>query len=174
MSDTDTVRRTITEKLTGVQDLGNGILRGERTYQGKTFATAYIDLSDHVVERADDLADFQERLLGSDFFKADGDQRWNSYLYFWAGPNSRDDINFLRAKARIEGDRHFARKFVLTEKDLLGRLDNVTAHAPSKYVNTDVSAQWEELLRAAALSSVLEKRPRTQLLDLIGSGVDLH
>lgn len=170
MVDTATVRRTIAEKLTRVEDLGNGVLRGERAYQGKTFATAYIDLSDDVVERADDLAKFQERLLGNEFFKADGDQRWNSYLYFWAGPNSRNHKNFSRAKARIEGDRHFARKFVLTEEDLLGRLDDVTARAPSALVATDASVQWEELIRAAALSVLLEKRPRTQLIELIGSG----
>jgi DNA repair protein SbcC/Rad50 len=170
MADTATVRRTITEKLIRVQDLGNGVLRGERVYQGKTFATAYIDLSDHVVERADDLTMFQERLLGNEFFKADGDQRWNSYLYFWAGPNSRNHENFSKAKAHIEGDRHFARKFVLAEEDLLGRLDDIAARAPSALVTTDASVQWEELLHGAALSILLEKRPRTQLLELIGSG----
>lgn len=170
MVDIATVRRTITEKLAGVQDLGNGILRGERTYQGKSFATAYIDLSDHVVERADDLAGFQERLIGSDFFKADGDQRWNSYLYFWAGPNSRGHANFLKAKSSIEGDRHFARKFVLTEEDLLERLDDVVSLTPSAQVSTDASVQWEEILRTTALGILLEKRPRTQLLELISSG----
>lgn len=170
MVDIATVRRTITEKLSRIQDLGNGILRGERTYQGRTFATAYIDLSDHVVERADDLASFQERLLGSDFFNADGEQRWNSYLYFWAGPNSRSHENFRKAKARIENDRHFARKFVLAEDDLLERLDDVVSSRPSTQVSTDVSVQWEEILRSAALSVLLEKRPRTQLLELISSG----
>ncbi len=170
MVDTANVRRTIVEKLTQVQDLGNGLLRGDRAYQGKTFATAYIDLSDHVVERADNLAKFQEELLGNEFFKADGDQRWNSYLYFWAGPNSRSHENFLTAKTRIEGDRHYARKFVLTEEDLLGRLDDVVARAPNAFVSKDASVEWEELLRAAALAILLEKRPRTQLIELIGSG----
>jgi exonuclease SbcC len=170
MIDIATVRRTIAEKLAGMQDLGNGILRGERTYQGKTFATAYIDLSDCVVERANDLAGFQERLLGGDFFKADGDQRWNSYLYFWAGPNSRKNTAFRLAKARIEGDRHFARKFVLTEEDLLERLDDVASHTPSKQISTDVSVQWEDILQAASLGVLMDKRPRTQLLELIGSG----
>lgn len=170
MVDIATVRRTITERLAAVQDLGNGILRGERIYQGKTFVTAYIDLSDRIVERADDLAGFQERLLGGDFFKADGDQRWNSYLYFWAGPNSRNHATFQTAKARIEGDRHFARKFVLTEEDLLERLDDVVSHVPSEQISTDVSIQWEETLRASSLGVLLVKRPRTQLLELIGSG----
>src|SRR5471030_2250844 len=76
MVDSASLRRTITEKLSRVQDLGNGIFRGERIYQGKTFATAYIDLSDSVIQRAANLAKFQEGLLGSEFFTADGDQRW--------------------------------------------------------------------------------------------------
>ncbi|PZW98148.1 chromosome segregation protein [Pseudomonas sp. 478] len=170
MIDSAALRRTITEKLTRVQDLGNNIFRGERIYQGKTFATAYIDLSDNIIQRAANLAKFQEGLLGSEFFTADGDQRWNSYLYFWAGPDSQNDESFLKAKARIEGDRHFARKFVLTEEDLLERFEDVSIRKHSAQVATDASVQWEEILRTAALSILLEKRPRTQLIELIGTG----
>lgn len=170
MVDATTVRRKIEEKFPGIQDIGDGILRGERRYQGKTYAMAYIDLSDHVVERAADLSTFQERLLGRDFFKADGDQRWNSYLYFWAGPHSQENEAFPKAKARIEGDRHFARKFVLSEADLLDRFEEVPAQATAAHVSDDVSGRWEELLKAASLSIVLEQRPRTQLMELIGSG----
>ncbi|OCR24201.1 hypothetical protein AFK24_15755 [Pseudomonas syringae] len=170
MVDSASLRRTITEKLSRVQDLGDGIFRGERIYQGKTFATAYIDLSDSVIQRAANLAKFQEGLLGSEFFTADGDQRWNSYLYFWAGPQSQINDRYLEAKARIEGDRHFARKFVLTEEDLLGRFDALSTQEHSALVSTDASVQWEEILRAAALSSLLEKRARTQQIELIGSG----
>ncbi len=170
MIDSAALRRTITEKLTRVQDLGNDIFRGERVYQGKTFATAYIDLSDNVIQRAANLLNFQEGLLGSEFFTGDGDQRWNSYLYFWAGPDSQNDENFLKAKARIEGDRHFARKFVLTEEDLLGRFEDVSIRKHSAQIATDASVQWEDILRTAALSILLEKRPRTQLIELIGTG----
>ena len=160
----------IAEKLPGFEDLGDGILRGERRHQGTTYATAYIDLSDHVVERAADLSSFQERLLGKDFFKADGDQRWNSYLYFWAGPNSQEDDAFPKAKARIESDRHFARKFVLSEADLLDRFEEIPTQTTVAQVSDDVSGQWEQLLKAASLDIVLEQRPRTQLMELIGSG----
>lgn len=170
MVDADTVRRTISEKLAGVEDLGNGILRGERRYGGKAFATAYIDLSDDVVERSRDIENFQERSLGTDFFKADGDQRWNSYLYFWAGPNSQQNADFSKAKARIEGNRHFARKFVLTVQDLVGRLDDLSARHPAADVSDDALARWAELLRSASLGVVLEQRPRTRLLELIASG----
>lgn len=170
MADAETVRRAITEKLADVKDLGNGILRGERHYGGKAYATAYVDLSDHVVERWRELSNFQERLLGADFFRADGDQRWNSYLYFWAGPNSCQNAEFLKAKARIEGDRHFARKFVLSEEDLLGRLDDVSKRPAPVGVSDDASGRWAELLQAASLGVVLEQRPRTRLLELIGSG----
>lgn len=170
MADAETVRRAISERLADVKDLGNGILRGERHYGGKAYATAYVDLSDHVVERWRELSNFQERLLGTDFFKADGDQRWNSYLYFWAGPNSRQNADFLKAKARIEGDRHFARKFVLSEEDLLGRLDDVSTRAAAADVSDDASSRWAELLQAASLGVVLEQRPRTRMLELIGSG----
>lgn len=170
MNNIANVRQTIFNKLTRVHELGNGVIRGERTYDGKTFATAYIDLSDHVIERANELTTFQEELLGNDFFKDEGEQRWNSYLYFWAGPNSRSHENFLKAKFRIESDRHFARKFVLTEEEILERLEDVAVRAPNAFITTDASVKWEEILRTSALGILLQKRPRTQLLELIASG----
>lgn len=170
MTDAVSVRRAISQKLPSIQDLGDGVLRGERTYEGTTFATTYIDLSDHIVERANDLARFQERLVGKDFFKGDGEQRWNSYVFFWAGPNSVNQKNFSEAKSIIEGDRHFARKFVLSEEDLIERLGNLERTKTSVRISTDASTQWEKILRSAGLGLILEGRPRTQIINLISSG----
>jgi exonuclease SbcC len=170
MANAEAIRRMVGEKLTHVVDLGDGILRGERRYRDKTFSTTYVDLSDEIIERSHDLDSFQERLLGAKFFEGDGDQRWNSYLYFWAGPNSREHKDFLRAKWRIEHDRHFARKFVLAEDDLLNRIDDLSAERPKANVSDDVSDQWAEQLMHASLGVVLEQKPRTQLIKLIESG----
>lgn len=170
MASVDVVREKVIERLVHAVDLGNGVLRGDRRHHDKTFATAYIDLSDNIVERSRNLAKFQEELLGESFFEGEGNQRWNSYLYFWAGPKSTKDASFQEAKVRIEHDRHYARKFVLTEEDLLNRIDDISRSRPTTVISDDALTRWSEQLRRNSLDVVLEQKPRAQLLRLIESG----
>lgn len=170
MASVDVVREKVIKRLAHTIDLGNGVLRGDRRHHDKTFATAYIDLSDDIVERSRNLAKFQEELLGESFFEGGGNQRWNSYLYFWAGPKSTKDAEFQEAKTRIEHDRHYARKFVLTEEDLLNRIDDISQSRPKTVVSDDALTRWSEQFRQTSLDVVLEQKPRAQLLRLIESG----
>jgi DNA repair protein SbcC/Rad50 len=168
MTDTVSLIQSISGTLSNIESLGDGIYKGQRVFNGRVFATAYLDLSDHVIDRAKNLSEFQEKLIGSDFFNADSEQRWNSYLYFLAGPNSKTDERFTKAKAQIERDRHYARKFVLTEDDLIRRL-----HSKEDAITTiseDASVKWGELLKNASLGLVLDQYPRTQILESIANG----
>jgi len=171
MTNNDSVRAVINRHFQHVTDLGDGIVRGERIHNDKPFAVAYIDLSDSVVERSQELTTFQEKLLGADFFSPANDLRWNSYLYFLAGPRSTGNSKFGRAKSLIEGDRHFARKFVLDEGDLARRLGEDTGETNQELSqSTDAGATWSDLLRSASLSMLLEQRPRSTTLELIATG----
>lgn len=170
MANVDVVREKVLKKLAHAIDLGDGVLRGDRRFHDKMFATAYVDLSDDIVERSRNLAKFQEDLLGESFFDGEGNHRWNSYLYFWAGPRSMANAEFHEAKSRIEQDRHYARKFVLTEEDLLNRIDDISQSRPKTVVSDDVFTKWAEQLRKASLEVLLEQKPRTQLLKQIESG----
>ncbi|MGH9421469.1 MAG: ABC-three component system middle component 1, partial [Thermoanaerobaculia bacterium] len=105
------------------------------------------------------LAKFQEELLGESFFEGEGNQRWNSYLYFWAGPKSTKDADFQVAKAKIEHDRHYARKFVLTEEDLLNRIDDISRSRPKTVVSDDALTKWSDQIRQSSLGIVLEQKP---------------
>lgn len=171
MTNIQTVRATFGRHFQGIVDVGNGIIRGERQHNGKPYAVAYVDLSDEVVERAHDLHSYQERLIGVDFFSPDNDLRWNSYLFFWAGPKSAKNEDFQRAKKLIESDRHFARKFVLNEHDLerrLGQKPKIFATPATQPV--DAGLVWTKLLHADSLAILLEQRPRTATLELIEAG----
>ena len=171
MTSIETIRDTISKHFQHVEDLGNGVLRGELLYRDKPYAVAYVDLTDAVVERSQDLTGFQENLLGAEFFSPDSDLRWNSYLYFLAGPRSVASDQFGKAKARIESDRHFARKFVLEAEDLVLHLREPAAgEAPGFRQVGDVSATWANLLREASLGSLLDQPPRKTALDQIAGG----
>ncbi len=170
MSDIAKVLEIIKEQFSNIQDLGDGLFRCERSYREKVFAILYFDISDNVVERANNLHDFQEEFLGTDFFKADVDRRWNNYLYFWAGPNSKTDRKFSEAKSSIEKDRHFARKFVLSADEILGHFCSISSQTSQPHLSEDASVRWGDLLISASLGIILEKRPRTRVIELISSG----
>lgn len=171
MTNIESVRDVIKKHFQHVSVIGDGIIRGERQHGGKPFAVAYIDLSDNVVARSTELSSFQEELIGSDFFSSDNDLRWNSYLFFWAGPRSMADDGFLSAKGDIESDRHFARKFVLEEDDLKRRLGERSGdEEQASKKNFDVADIWSAMLHTDSLAVLLEQGPRTKALELIESG----
>ena len=122
MATVEAVRSVIAERYQNVREVSAGVFKGELLHQGKPYAVAFWDLSDSIVERSADLKHFQESLVGPEFFSAEGDLRWNNYLFFLAGPRSVASDDFLKAKTHIEADRHFARKFVLDGDELVQRL----------------------------------------------------
>ena len=165
------IRSVISRRLEHVTELGSGVLRAERRHEGQAYAVAYFDLSDQIVQRSDDLTSFQEDLLGADFFNSEGDLRWNSYMYFVAGPNSTANDRYVSAKRRIEGDRHFARKFVIAPDDLALRLGEPVANESSATLPLgDVDQIWANLLREASLALLLDQPPRRTTLDKIADG----
>jgi len=167
----DDFRKTLGRHFDRLKDMGGGILRGEQSYNGKPYAIAYFDISDEIIERSENLSRFQERLLGDEFFSSENDFRWNSYLYFWAGPRSKANARYLSAKRNIEADRHFARKFVLDSDDLTARLGAEPELASEGTARkAEVADQWVSLLRDSSLGCLLEQKPRTTALELIESG----
>lgn len=167
----ESVRKIISTHFQHVQDLGSGILRAELIHKDKPYVVAYVDLSDEIVDRSKVLTEFQEKLLGAEFFSPDTDLRWNSYLYFLAGPKSMANKQFRVAKARIEGDRHFARKFVLDADDFIQRFRDFpkTENIESEQV-IDAGATWADVLNEANLSSLLKQPARKLALEHIING----
>ncbi|WP_175847641.1 hypothetical protein [Burkholderia arboris] len=77
MREMQAAREELTNLLVGLRDVDDSVVRGEKKLGEQTYAVAYVDFADVVVERSLHLRDFQERILGDDFFDAPGDLRWN-------------------------------------------------------------------------------------------------
>lgn len=171
MEQLESARKKVVELLGQVDEVDDGVVRAERSYNGKCYAVAYFDLADDIVTRARSLQDFQERILGDDFFGTPGDLRWNKYLYFVAGPNSRSSHGFDDAKAAIESDKEYARKRVVTEEELEALLGNVKHFTPGTAdKDYNVVAEWEKRLSAVGLDELLDKPTRKDVVERIGSG----
>ena len=171
MRTVEDIREVISSRLENVTEVSEGVLRAERRHDGRPYAVAYFDLSDAIVQRSDDLTSFQERLMGSEFFNSEGDLRWNSYMYFVAGPNSTTNAQYERAKSRIEGDRHFARKFVMAPDDLALRLGEPAANESTAAPPLgDVDQAWAALLKEGSLELLLGQPSRKPTLERIADG----
>lgn len=171
MEQLESARKKVIELLGTVDDVDDAVVRAKRLYQGKCYAIAYFDLADDIVKRADNIHEFQERILGDDFFGTPGDLRWNNYLYFVAGPKSLSDSGFDLAKAVIEADKEYARKRVVSEDELEVLLGNVTHFTPKTTgQNYNVVAEWEKRLGAAGLDELLDKPTRREIVERIGKG----
>ena len=170
MEELRTTRQKVVELLGKVKELEEGVVCAERHYDGKCYAMAYVDLADDVVGRAKDLQDFQERILGDDFFGTSGDLRWNKYLYIVAGPKSLSHDGFQNAKASIESDKEYARKHVVSEDELealLSAAQHFTPNTSRKDFN--VVGEWETRLAATNLDELLDRPTRKDVVERIGT-----
>lgn len=169
MPDMQAARDVLNHLLVGLQDVDDTVVRGEKKLGEQTYAVAYVDFADEVVERSLHLRDFQERILADDFFDTPGDLRWNKYLYFVAGPNSKANPQFAAAKAAIEADKDYARKRVISQDDLESLLGGPKLFEAAEHGSTyDVLTDWRQRLSAAGLDLLLDApTPRTAVVEKI-------
>lgn len=170
MAELQSARQKVVHLLGDVKEIEEAVVCVERHHKGTCYAVAYVDLADDVVGRAGELHDFQERILGDDFFGAPGDLRWNKYLYIVAGPRSLSHGGFEKAKAAIESDKEYARKHVVSEEELealLGAVQHFTPSTAGKDFN--VVGEWEKRLVAANLDELLDRPKRKDVVERIGT-----
>ncbi|MBS3017538.1 DNA replication and repair protein RecF [Comamonas sp. PE63] len=169
MPEMQTARESLSHLLVGLKDVDEAVVRGEKRFGEHAYAIAYVDFADEVIQRSQQLRDFQERILGDDFFDAPGDLRWNKYLYLVAGPNSTSNPQFAAAKAAIEADRDYARKRVVSAEDLESLLGAAEFFdAADGGATPDVLADWRRRLAAGQLELLLDcPTPRTAVVEKI-------
>lgn len=152
-------------KLTNVERIDENVYRGTRNYREKPYAVFYVDVSGDIEMRAKSLTEYQDRLLGRDFFKEPNDIRWNSYLLFVAEKLIFEKESFKRARSTLESDRNYARKYVIPDDQLAATLDSRLpnekhAEPPSQ----DILQQWGELLTGVGAQGVLDDTEITTLV----------
>lgn len=169
MPEMQAAREVLSHLLVGLHDVDDSVVRGEKKLGEQTYAVAYVDFADEVVERSLHLRDFQERILADDFFDAPGDLRWNKYLYIVAGPNSKSNPQFAAAKAAIEADKDYARKRVISQDDLESLLGGPKLFEAAEHGSAyDVLTDWRHRLSAAGLELLLDApTPRTAVVEKI-------
>jgi len=143
--------------LEDVQQVDDQVLRGIKRYRDRPYAVFYVDISGNVEERAERLAQFQDRILGRWFFDEKNDLRWNSYLLFLADKSRFSESSFVHARRILETDRNYARKFVIPEDELALCLDSrLPTHEAAQPVTTDILRIWRAPLSEVGLEDIFD------------------
>lgn len=153
---------SIVEKLESrfgsVEEVRPGVLQTSELFEGRKYAVRYFQLDADIFAIAEHLNEYQEDLMAETYFAPEvpGDLRWNHYLYLLTDVASVDSSQELRSvKAKIEGDRAYSRKTILTESEFEKMLSEEPVEASSG-LPLDVSNQWVRNLDERRLSFILD------------------
>lgn len=172
MIELDKILESLKQEFQNLTEIEKSLYRGEKVYGGKLYSIAYFDLRDDVIGLASDLRNFQDRLIGKEYFELPDDLRWSSYLYVLYGSEAINTEEFKEAKSLIEGNREYARKFVLTVDDFLSLISSSLLFSINKDIETiDVTTAWEDHLTAHQLNTLLDKPVRSKAIEQIEKGL---
>lgn len=134
--------------------------RCEKLYKETPIAVFYFDYSNKP-QSEDSLRDYQDALLGKDYFKHAGALQWNYYLVFLVDKSIPAEIC-----AKIEKDVKYTRKRVLPVQSLSSFLKVLPQEIPiNNLPPVDVGARWRQKLDIAGLAGVYSNLPRSKVLD---------
>jgi DNA repair protein SbcC/Rad50 len=141
-----------------LERVADAVFRCVDEYEGRPWAIRYFDLTDDLPSAAARLHEYQDGLLGASYFNSSSkpDLRWNHYLYFVTSAVHPDQA-FAGAKAVIESDREYARKFVVTENDLDGLLGDNRWVEPSEGLPPDPLSIWANTLEKHDLGFIVDE-----------------
>lgn len=153
---------SIVEKLESkfgpVAEVRPGVFKASENFKGRDYAVRYFQLNANVFDIAERLNAYQEDLMAETFYDPEvpADLRWNHYLYLLTEAEAFDGFQeFSSVKAKIEGDRAYSRKVILTEAEFEEMLLEEPVEV-SPGLPVDVSHQWIRNLDERKLSFVLD------------------
>jgi exonuclease SbcC len=155
---------TVRSHLQFVEQVDEFVVRGVKRRGDAPYALFYVDLSGAIVERAANLSQYQDRVLGKYYFNASNSGlRWNSYMILLADKDDFSNEAVARARIDLERDRSYARKFVVAQEELGARLDSglltTPPFAPESNKQSDALGRWSEILESVGLQDVLSDVP---------------
>ena len=162
------LQKRVASQFSDVQIVDESIIRFTKTSGKNPFAVCYLDITDNLPETVDTLSKYQDRVIGMHYFEGSKSLQWNNYLYFIISGDRLEKKEVRQAKALIENDRKYARKFVIVED----QIDSVLK--PPVVAHTDITPHanilsiWAERLAEAGLDeAILSDDPIPRRLELI-------
>jgi AAA domain len=149
---------TLKRRYPGLQRINESVFRGFDLYEGSPYAIRYFDIGADPISVAANLSEYQDKLLGTDYFNSErADLRWNHYLYFIAGAAPSSEA-FQKAKTLIESDREYARKFVISNRELDDILTDPSFGSLTGALPPDPLSIWTSVLDRHQMGFIVDER----------------
>jgi exonuclease SbcC len=169
----ETFRSKLSEHFTNPRIIGQDVLRCEENdAQGRLFALHYFAMTKDLAQAANNLAEFQDEVLGNTYYETQGDLRWSHYLYFIIDEGVLTSPEALKEKVRIEANQSYARKFVLTNQQFIYNLAQreLSVSASENGTENDIINRWTSRLMDGNLDVVLKQKGLAETVRAIGYG----
>jgi DNA repair protein SbcC/Rad50 len=140
---------------TAVEQVSDSILRFTRQEDGLPFAVYYVDLAEELPETQEMLTRYQDRVIGSHYFEGRKSLQWSNYLYFVTTSDRLASSKARQIKELIESDRSYARKFVISEKEVDAVLKPLVIAPSDAILPTNVQSLWLDRLVEARLDGAI-------------------
>jgi len=164
------LQERVAAQFSDVQQVDESIIRFTKKSGEIPFAVCYVDITEELPRTIDTLSKYQDRVIGMNYFDGSKSLQWNNYLYFVTSEERLEKNEVRQAKELIEGDRRYARKFVITEDEIESVLNPpVVAHTDIT-PHANILSIWTERLSEAGLDdAILSDDPIPRRLKLIES-----
>jgi len=149
------LRKRVAEQFKDVEQVDESIIRYTRKLGDLPFAVYYLDVAEDLPGTSEKLTKYQDRVIGSHYFEGVKNLQWSNYLYFITDRQHLEKSEVRQAKEFIEGDRSYARKFVIAEDQLDSVLAPTVVGPTEAFPQTNILSLWVDRLVEAGLDSAI-------------------
>ena len=135
--------------------IDNTVIRFTKRVKGHPYAVYYLDVEPDLPSTQEKLTNYQDRIIGSSYFKGDKSLQWSNYLYFITSHDQLKRRAVIDAKDLIERDRKYARKFVIPEDEIDLILKPPVISPTEVAPHEGILSIWSRSLVDAGLDSVI-------------------
>lgn len=149
------VRDRVAARFPDVEEVDDSVLRFTRRAGKAPFAVYYLDIAQDLPGTPESLTKYQDRVIGSHYFEGTKSLQWSNYVYFVTTADRLASSEVRKAKDLIEGDRSYARKFVISEEELDSVLTPVVIAPADATPRANVLSVWIDRLVEAGLDGAI-------------------
>lgn len=149
------LKKRVVKHFPDAVQIDDSIVHYTRRLGGQPFAVYYLDLARELPSSEESLTKYQDRVIGRRYFEGSKKLQWSNYLYFILSKDRIASSDVRKAKELIEGDRNYARKFVISEADLDSVLEPHVVAPEKTRPGPSILTVWTDLLLAAGLDRAI-------------------
>jgi len=150
-------QKRITIDFPDAKPVNGSIIRFTKMSGDQPFAVCYIDLTDKLPQTLKKLSEYQDQIIGTHYFEGNKSLQWNNYLYFITSKDYLKNKKVRHLKELIEGDRSYARKFVITKADIELVLKPPVAISKDITPRVNILSIWTKHLTEVNLNEAIFK-----------------